>query len=60
MELLNNVFFWSTLILGIAFLSTYGYANYRKSMQKRKALERARFVKDVRTAVRDYLKELQK
>ena len=57
---LGILFLISGIDLGLKTL----YAFIRTFSQKRKAskkqMERARFVKDVRTEVRNYLKELQK
>ena len=60
MEILNNLFFWTTLLLGIALVGKTGYERLSRSMQKRKQLERARLIKDIRTEVSKYLQELQK
>ena len=60
MEILNNVWFYIALMLGIALIGKTGYERLSRSMQKRKQLERARLIKDIRTEVRKYLEELQK
>ncbi len=60
MEILNNVWFYIALMLGIALVGKTGYERLSRSMQRRKQLERARLVKDIRTEVRRYLEELQK
>lgn len=60
MEILNNVWFYIALMLGIALVGKTGYERLSQSLKKRKQLERARLVKDIRTEVRRYLEELQK
>jgi len=60
MELLNNVWFYIALMLGIVLVHKLLYERLLQSLKKRKQLERARFVKDIRTEVRRYLEELQK
>lgn len=60
MEILNNVWFYIALMLGIALVGKTGYERLSRSMQRRKQLERARLIKDIRTEVRRYLEELQK
>ena len=60
MELLNNVWFYIALMLGIVLVHKMIYERLLQSLKKRKQLERARFVKDIRTEVRRYLEELQK
>ena len=60
MELLNNVWFYVALLLGIALVYKTVYEYLSQSLKKRKQLERARLVKDIRTEVRRYLEELQK
>jgi len=60
MELLNNVWFYIALMLGIVLVHKTIYEYLSKSLKKRKQLERARLVKDIRTEVRRYLEELQK
>ena len=45
--------------IGIGTSLKYSYDNLSKSLQKKKAMERARFVKDIRTEVRKYLEELK-
>ena len=59
MEILNNIWFYITLGLGIGLIGNLLSVNLRKNMQKRKAMARARFVKDIRTEVRKYLEELK-
>ena len=58
-NLLAAVFF-IVIGIGIALTGKLVYANILKSLKKRRQLERARLVKDIRTEVRKYLKELQK
>lgn len=63
MEIINNsIAIIFILLVGIGIGITYKYvsANVRKSMKRKKALERARFTKDVRKIVREYLEELSK
>jgi len=63
MEIINNsIAIIFILLVGIGIGITYKYvsANVRKSMQRKKALEKARLAKEVKKIVRDYLKELQK
>ena len=60
MDTLNNIWFYIALMLGIVLLHKMIYEYVSRSLKKRKALERARFVKDIRTEVRKYLEELQK
>lgn len=60
MELLNNVWFYIALMLGIVLVHKMIYERLLQSLKKRKQLERARLVKDIRTEVRRYLEELQK
>lgn len=59
MEILNNIWFYVALGLGIGLIGNLLSVNLRKNMQKRKAMARARFVKDIRTEVRKYLEELK-
>ena len=59
MEILNNLWFYIALMLGIVLLHKMIYERLSQSLKKRKALERARFVKDIRTEVRKYLEELK-
>lgn len=59
---LNTFIHYIALVLigiGIGTSLKYGYDNLSKSLQKKKAMERARFVKDIRTEVRKYLEELK-
>ena len=58
-NLLAAVFF-IVIGIGIALAGKLLYANILKSLKKRRQLKRARLVKDIRTEVRKYLKELQK
>jgi len=60
MDLLTNVWFYIALMLGIVLLHKLIYDYVSQSLKKRKQLERARLVKDIRTEVRRYLEELQK
>lgn len=60
MEILNNVWFYIALMLGIALVGKTVYERLSQSLKKRKQLERARLIKDIRTEVRRYLEELQK
>ena len=60
MEILNNVWFYIALLLGIALVGKTVYERLSQSLKKRKQLERARMIKDIRTEVRRYLEELQK
>jgi len=60
MDLLTNVWFDIALMLGIVILHKLIYDYVSQSLKKRKQLERARLVKDIRTEVRRYLEELQK
>ena len=60
MDLLTNVWFYIALMLGIVILHKLIYDYVSQSLKKRKQLERARLVKDIRTEVRRYLEELQK
>ena len=59
MDTLNNIWFYIALMLGIVLLHKMIYEYVSRSLKKRKALERARFVKDIRTEVRKYLQELK-
>lgn len=60
MEILTNVWFYIALLLGIALVGKTVYERLSQSLKKRKQLERARMIKDIRTEVRRYLEELQK
>ena len=60
MDTLNNIWFYIALMLGIVLLHKMIYEYVSQSLKRRKQLERARFVKDIRTEVRKYLEELQK
>jgi len=59
MEIFNNLWFYIALMLGIVLVHKMIYEYVSRSLKKRKALERARFVKDIRTEVRKYLQELK-
>lgn len=63
MEIINNsIAIIFILLVGIGIGITYKYVsgNVRKSMQRKKALEKARMTKEIKKVVREYLKELSK